>query len=128
MSMARPARCRRSAGADPVQPCVCLSTGEGALTMTVTPADISREWRMLIDGKLVLAEAGATSKTESPATQEVIAEVPEASAGDVDDAVQAARRASQAWRDLSWAKRRDAVLTFARELDRHSDELAAIDA
>ena len=54
---------------------------------------ISSEHRMLIDGKFVHAASGKTLPVYNPATGEVMAQVPEAEAGDVDRAVQAARRA-----------------------------------
>jgi len=53
----------------------------------------SRQHRMLIDGRLVLAASGKTFPVYNPATGEVVAKVPEAEAEDVDRAVIAARRA-----------------------------------
>jgi aldehyde dehydrogenase (NAD+) len=51
------------------------------------------EPRLLIDGALVTAEAGRVYPDVNPATEEVIGEVADASAGDVDRAIAAARRA-----------------------------------
>ncbi|HEX3841564.1 MAG TPA: aldehyde dehydrogenase family protein [Acidimicrobiales bacterium] len=51
------------------------------------------ESRLLIDGKLVDAEAGATYPNVNPATEEVIGHVADASASDTDTAIEAARRA-----------------------------------
>jgi len=53
----------------------------------------SRQHRMLIDGRFVLAASGKTFPVYNPATGEVVAKVPEAEAEDVDRAVIAARRA-----------------------------------
>ena len=52
----------------------------------------SRQHRMLIDGRFVLAASGKTFPVYNPATGEVVAQVPEAEAEDVDRAVTAARR------------------------------------
>lgn len=48
---------------------------------------------MLIDGQLVPAESGRVYDNINPATEEVIGTVPDASAGDVEKAIGAARRA-----------------------------------
>ena len=52
-----------------------------------------RTYRMLIDGKWVLAKSGATFRCVDPFTGKDWGHVPAAAAADVDDAVQAARRA-----------------------------------
>src|SRR4051812_36050573 len=51
------------------------------------------EERLLIDGKLVEAEGGATYDTVSPSTGEVIGRAADATVGDLNRAVAAARRA-----------------------------------
>ena len=50
-------------------------------------------YRMFIDGAWVDAEDGKTFQSLNPATEEAWAEIPEATAGDVDRAVKAAHRA-----------------------------------
>src|ERR1700675_4231899 len=61
----------------------------------------SRQHRMLIDGRFVLAASGKTFPVYNPATGEVVAQVPEAEAEDVNRAVAAARRAFD---DGPWSK------------------------
>ena len=51
-----------------------------------------------------------------PSTGEAFDTVPDATAGDVDSAVAAAKAACPGWRDSS-AKEREAVLSFFRQLD-----------
>src|SRR5512145_1126412 len=51
------------------------------------------EPRMLIDGKLVDAQSGATFANINPATEEVLGEVADASKADMQRAIDAARRA-----------------------------------
>ena len=51
------------------------------------------EQRMLIDGKLVDAEGGATFDNINPATEEVLGQAANASRADMAHAIEAARRA-----------------------------------
>ena len=51
------------------------------------------ESRMLIDGRLVDAEGGATFDNVNPATEEILGPVADGSAADMARAVYAARRA-----------------------------------
>ena len=55
--------------------------------------DSWHEERLLIDGKLVGAEGGATYDNINPANEEVIGAVADASKADVEHAISAARRA-----------------------------------
>ncbi len=83
---------------------------------------------MLIDGALVEAAGGATLESVDPATEQVIGAVPEASAADVDRAVQAALRAGQAWRDRTWTQRAAVLRQYAQVLEDNLEELAHLDA
>ncbi|MFM7107471.1 MAG: aldehyde dehydrogenase family protein, partial [Planctomycetaceae bacterium] len=49
--------------------------------------------QLLIDGKWTPAKSGKTFDTVNPATEEVIAQVAEGDAADIDAAVRAARKA-----------------------------------
>src|SRR3954463_9471540 len=51
------------------------------------------EKRMLIDGELVLADSGKTFDNINPATEEVLGDVADASAAEMQRAIDAARRA-----------------------------------
>ena len=64
-----------------------------------------RPWRMLVGGELVNARGGERYQTNSPATEQLLAEVPFAQKADVEAAVQAAERAYPAWRDTPLAQR-----------------------
>jgi aldehyde dehydrogenase (NAD+) len=55
--------------------------------------DFDAEGRMLIDGKLADAASGATFANVNPATEEVIGQVADGGAADMDRAIGAARRA-----------------------------------
>jgi len=82
----------------------------------------------LIGGEWVDAAGGETMEVLNPATAEVIAEVPSASAEDVDRAVQAAKKALPEWLDTTPGERAEALLKLAAAIDEHADELAELES
>ncbi|HWP66757.1 MAG TPA: aldehyde dehydrogenase [Candidatus Limnocylindria bacterium] len=82
--------------------------------------------RLFIGGDWVAPATGATIDVVSPATEEVIARVPEAREADVDRAVAAARRAFDAgpWPRTPAAERADVMAALNAKLKERSDELA----
>jgi betaine-aldehyde dehydrogenase/aminobutyraldehyde dehydrogenase len=64
----------------------------------------------------------------NPATGETIAEVPRASAEDVDRAVQAAKKALPEWLETTPGERAEVLLKLAAAIDEHSDELAELES
>jgi aldehyde dehydrogenase (NAD+) len=84
--------------------------------------------RMLIGGKWVEAASGRTFSSINPATGEVLAEVAEGDAEDIDRAVAAARSAFDGpWRRVKPFERQNLLLKLADLVDRHFEELAALD-
>jgi aldehyde dehydrogenase (NAD+) len=84
--------------------------------------------RMLIDGKYVEAASGKTFGTINPSTGETLITVPEGDSEDIDRAVAAARRAfNGAWSKFKPAERQLLLLKLADLVDKHFDELAALD-
>lgn len=79
---------------------------------------------MTIDGRAV--HAAATIDVRNPATGEVFAQAPDATAADLDTAVAAATRAFPAWRDTLIADRKACLVKAADIIDAHADELAAL--
>src|SRR5438552_4355261 len=63
-----------------------------------------------------------------PATGETIAEVPRASAEDVDRAVQAAKKALPEWLETTPGERAEMLLKLADAIDTHADELAELES
>lgn len=106
-----------SAVADPVAP-VAERPELGAI----------REF-MLIDGEPVRQGGGAPIPVHDPATGEAIAQQIDASAAQVDQAVQAARRAFEdpAWRDMLPVERERLLLRLADLVEQHSEELARLE-
>ena len=86
------------------------------------------ELRDLVGGELRDAVEGATREILNPATGEVIARVPEGTGADVERAVAAARAARIPWRDTTPGRRQELLLALADVLDRHSEELAALES
>ncbi len=87
-----------------------------------------RTFGMLIDGELVNATGDATSTVFDPSTGQELAEVPEASRGDVDRAVHAARAAQPAWQKLGLRGWSACFARFGELLETHLEELAMLDA
>jgi 1-pyrroline dehydrogenase len=81
-----------------------------------------------IGGEWVDASGGETMEVLNPATGETIAEVPRASAEDVDRAVQAAKKALPEWLETTPGERAEALLKLAAAIDEHADELAELES
>lgn len=87
-----------------------------------------RPKRLFIDGKWVEAASGKTFDTLNPSTGEVLAAVAEGDSEDIDRAVAAARRAFDGpWRKFKPFERQNLLLKLADLVERHFDELAALD-
>ncbi|MGF6842872.1 phenylacetaldehyde dehydrogenase [Paraburkholderia youngii] len=89
---------------------------------------LSREHGLLIDGRMIASDGGKRTDILDPATGEVIATVAEATATDVDRAVEAARRALEGpWRKITPSERTRMMLRFADLIEAHGDELAQLE-
>jgi acyl-CoA reductase-like NAD-dependent aldehyde dehydrogenase len=82
---------------------------------------------MLVGGAFKEARSGQTIDTYNPATGEVCARFPRGEAGDVDDAVQAAKRAFATWQHTAPAERAACLRKLADLILEHADELAMCD-
>ena len=94
-------------------------------TLSGKEVRLSIEERMLVGGELV--DSKETFEDECPSTGEVLTEVPIASPEQVDDAVAAAREASEAWREVDVFERRKRVEEFADLLLEHQDAITNLD-
>ncbi|MDL5160396.1 CoA-acylating methylmalonate-semialdehyde dehydrogenase [Actinomycetospora termitidis] len=79
-----------------------------------------------IAGRPAPGGSGILGDVTDPATGAVTARVPFASAGEVVDAVAAAKAAFPAWRDTSLSARTRILFRFRELLDGRADELAAV--
>jgi aldehyde dehydrogenase (NAD+) len=86
-----------------------------------------QEYRDLyIGGQWIAASGSDVIEVVNPATEEVIATVPAASADDADAAVRAARAAFGSWSQLSVDDRVDYVEKIAAAMAERAEEIAAI--
>jgi aldehyde dehydrogenase (NAD+) len=91
--------------------------------------DLRPSYGLFIGGEFVDTVDGRTFKTVSPATEEVLAEVTEASAADVDRAVQAARKAyEKTWSKLPARERGKYLYRIARIIQERARELAVLES
>src|SRR5262244_2020072 len=81
-----------------------------------------------VGGELVDAVEGGTMEVLNPATGEVIAEVPQGTQGDVDRAVEAAKKALPEWLETTPGERAEALLKLADALEDNAEELAELES
>lgn len=89
--------------------------------------DIAPSYGLFIDGEFREAADGKVFKTISPASEEVLSEVAQASEVDVDAAVKAARKAFTSWSALPGAERGKYLFRIARIIQERSRELAVLE-
>lgn len=82
-----------------------------------------KELTHFIGGEHISGTSGRFSDVYNPATGEVIGKVPLASPDEVRTAIQKAKQAFPAWRDLSVAKRVEVVLKFRNLLTENKDKV-----
>lgn len=90
-----------------------------------------QQTRILINNKWVDSLSGKTFETINPATGDVLAQVAEADAADVDLAVKAARKAFHAksvWRRMSASERGKLLYRLAELIENNVDELATLES
>jgi aldehyde dehydrogenase (NAD+) len=87
---------------------------------------IEPSYGLWVGGEWVEA-SGGTRKTVNPATEEVLAEVAEADAADVERAVKAARKAFDRWSALPGAERGKYLYRIARIVQERARELAVLE-
>ncbi|MGW1772866.1 aldehyde dehydrogenase family protein [Streptomyces sp. NPDC002104] len=89
--------------------------------------DIAPSYGLFIDGEFTEAADGKVFKTVSPASEEVLAEIAQAGAADVDRAVKAARKAFEKWSALPGSERAKYLFRIARIIQERSRELAVLE-
>ncbi|HEX6546459.1 MAG TPA: aldehyde dehydrogenase family protein [Bryobacteraceae bacterium] len=90
-----------------------------------------RQTKLLINNKWVDSVSGKKFDTVNPATGEVLAQVAEADAPDVDLAVKAARNAfhmKSPWRRMSASERGKLMNKLADLIEKNADELATLES
>ena len=85
-----------------------------------------REYQLFINGEFVPTGSRHTIPVINPATEEVIARVPEGTVQDVNDAVEAAEQAQRSWAKLPAAERAGYVREIAKAVRENADTFARI--
>lgn len=85
-------------------------------------------YQMLIGGRWHDASDGGTLESVNPATEEVIATFPDATASDIDKAVEAAQEGFAEWRRFDWKKRAAIMREFAARMTEKIDHFGRLDA
>ncbi|HEY7850790.1 MAG TPA: aldehyde dehydrogenase family protein [Ktedonobacterales bacterium] len=85
--------------------------------------------KMLIGGQWVAAASGKTFETYNPATGQVLAQVAEGDAEDINRAVAAARKAFESgpWPKMTPSQRGRLLWRVAELIEQHADELALLE-
>lgn len=90
---------------------------------------IADSYGLFINGKFVESNGGSKFATINPATEETLSEITEASEGEVDRAVKAARAAHQkVWSKISARERGKYLFRIARLIQEKARELAVIES
>ena len=85
-----------------------------------------RQIPLLLEGSFQNSSSTVRQPVRNPATQAVLAEVPLATAAEVDRAVAAAKEAFQSWREVPAPARARIMLSYQHLLQKHHDEIAEI--
>jgi aldehyde dehydrogenase (NAD+) len=89
---------------------------------------IQPRYDLFVDGKWTAPSGGKYFDTISPSTEQKLSEVAEASEGDVDAAVQAARKAYEnVWSKMPAAERGKYIFRIARRIQERARELAIVE-
>jgi betaine-aldehyde dehydrogenase len=86
------------------------------------------QYKMIINGEAVAAVSADWETVINPATEDGIAEVPQADYTDVDNAVTAAKSAFTSWSQLSPAERSTLIYKLADALEAKTDRLTEIES
>src|SRR6202171_1426729 len=89
--------------------------------------DVARDVKkMFVDGKWVESESGQLFAATSPATGEVIGQVPKGTRADAARAVEAAHKARARWRSLKGFERSRRLYRIAEAIERRREELGRL--
>jgi len=97
------------------------------MNASLTPNDTTlQKVKLLIDGEWVESQTTEWHDIVNPATQQVLAKVPFATAAEVDDAVSAAQRAFQTWKLTPIGARMRIMLKLQALIREHSKRIAVV--
>ncbi|TWC11365.1 MULTISPECIES: CoA-acylating methylmalonate-semialdehyde dehydrogenase [unclassified Pseudomonas] len=97
------------------------------MNVSLTPSDTTLQTvKLLIDGQWVESRSSEWQDIVNPATQQVLAKVPFATASEVDAAIAAAQRAFQTWKLTPIGARMRIMLKLQALIREHSKRIAAV--
>ncbi|WP_260959742.1 CoA-acylating methylmalonate-semialdehyde dehydrogenase [Pseudomonas citri] len=97
------------------------------MNVSVTPSDTALQTvKLLIDGEWVQSQSSEWHDIVNPATQQVLAKVPFATAAEVDAAIAAAQRAFQTWKLTPIGARMRIMLKLQALIREHSKRIAVV--
>ncbi|WP_339492824.1 MULTISPECIES: CoA-acylating methylmalonate-semialdehyde dehydrogenase [unclassified Pseudomonas] len=97
------------------------------MNVSLTPSDTTLQTvRLLINGEWVESQSSEWHDIVNPATQQVLAKVPFATASEVDAAIAAAQRAFQTWKLTPIGARMRIMLKLQALIREHSKRIAAV--
>ncbi|NLV17001.1 MAG: aldehyde dehydrogenase family protein [Syntrophomonadaceae bacterium] len=88
---------------------------------------IDKSYKLYINGKWVDSKEGRTFKAYNPANGELLATCVDGGREDVDDAVKAAWKAYETWKDVSPQERAGYLLKIADKIEENAEKLALIE-
>lgn len=88
---------------------------------------IDKNYQLLIGGRWVDAKDGETFETHNPANGELLATCANAGKEDVDEAVKAAWKAFETWKEVSAQEKSGILLKIADLIDENAEKLAMIE-
>ncbi len=88
---------------------------------------IDKNYKLFIDGKWVDSKEGQTFDVYCPANGEMLATCVNGSREDVDDAVKAAWKAFETWKNVSPAERAGYLLKIADKIEENAEKMAMVE-
>merc|ERR1719335_1843817 len=110
----------------PVHRPALFTAGRMLSTASRTATDPVPRVPLLIGGEFVQSEGDVAMPVRCPATQRVLAEVPQATQAEMTAAVDAAAAAFPAWSKTSVSNRARVMFKYQALLRQHEDELARL--
>ncbi|ROM72199.1 methylmalonate-semialdehyde dehydrogenase (acylating) [Pseudomonas brassicacearum] len=97
------------------------------MNVSLTPSDTTLQTvKLLIDGEWIESQSSEWHDIVNPATQQVLAKVPFATASEVDAAIAAAQRAFQTWKLTPIGARMRIMLKLQALIREHSKRIAVV--
>lgn len=85
-----------------------------------------RQTALVIDGKQVVSSSKVWYDIRNPATNEVVARVPETTKEELNAAVASSKKAFESWKEVSAQQRARVMMKFHSLLNQHKDEIASL--